>query len=80
MTHPFVYEEFKTYFPQYEELTDLWFPNGKNSIRVRLKNKRELVFTINGTRDWCFETVDSYLKRMGEKYKGIKTEKGGQKM
>lgn len=64
MTHPRVYEEFKTYFPQYEQMMKLWFPNGKNSIRVRLNNGRELVFTYNGTNEWCFETVDNFLKRM----------------
>ena len=64
MTHPEVYEDFKTYFPQYEKMTELWFPNGKNSIRARLNNGHELVFTYNGTKKWCFETVDHFLKRM----------------
>jgi hypothetical protein len=41
-----------------------WFPNGLNSIRVRLTNGEDFIFTYNGERNWCFETVDSYIVRM----------------
>lgn len=41
-----------------------WFPNGLNSIRVRLTNKEDFIFTYNGEQNWCFETVDSYIVRM----------------
>lgn len=41
-----------------------WFPNGLNSIRVRLTNKDEFIFTYNSDKNWCYETVDSYIVRM----------------
>ena len=41
-----------------------WFPNGHNSIRVRLTNNEDFIFTYNSDKDWCYETVDSYIIRM----------------
>lgn len=64
MAHERIYEIYKIMFPYYSDLTELYFPNGKNSIRVRLKNKMELIFTYDGKKkDFCFETVDHYLER-----------------
>ncbi len=42
MTHNEVYKRFELYFPQYAgaDKVDVWFPNGKNSIRIRQKNKQ----------------------------------------
>lgn len=67
MQHLDVYEWFKRYFPQYSEHVETWFQNGKNSVRVRQENKQEFIFTYNGEKDWCFETADSYVKRMKER-------------
>jgi hypothetical protein len=66
MTHPKVYNEFKIYFPNYAEHAKAWFPNGKNSIRVRMY-AGDIVFTYNGTRDWSLETLDSHIERMEER-------------
>lgn len=50
---------------------DEWFPNGKNSIRVRFKkttlpfelNKDgELIFTAESRDEWRLETIDSWIK------------------
>lgn len=69
MAHGDVYKCFELYFPQYAgENVELWFQNGKNSIRVRTTDKREFIFTCNGKDDWRFETVKSFIKgRKGEK-------------
>ena len=64
MSHNNVFEQFKFLLPQYIGYVDTWFPNGKNSIRVRRTHGYELVFTFNGIDDWCLETVDSFLNRM----------------
>lgn len=64
MAHNDVYKQFKTQFPEYEEHIEDWFPNGKNSIRVRIKNGSDFVFTYNHWTDWCFETVESYIRKM----------------
>lgn len=58
-----IYEWFKLYFPQFVEHVESWFPNGKNSVRVRQTNGQEFIFSYNGQRDWRFETVDSFLKK-----------------
>lgn len=42
----------------------VWFPNGRNSIRIRHHNKREYVFTYINPGEWCFETIDSFMKKM----------------
>lgn len=68
MTHKEVFEKFKLYFPQFAESVETIFPSSKNSIRIRIGYLRDYIFTFNGERDWCFETVDSFIKRMkGEK-------------
>lgn len=65
MTHKEVHEWFELYFPAYaRENVDVWFPNGKNCIRIRLRNRQEFVFTYDGKNDWKFETMQSFLKTM----------------
>ncbi len=41
-----------------------WFPNGKNSIRVRIDGGSDFVFTYNNWTDWCYETVESHIRKM----------------
>lgn len=69
MAHGDVYKWFELYFPHYAGgNAEMWFPNGKNSIRVRQTNGQEFIFTYNGKNDWRFETVKSFIKgRKGEK-------------
>lgn len=69
MAHGDVYKWFELYFPQYAgENIEIWFPNDRNSIRVRQTNKQEFIFTYNGKDDWRFETIKSFIKgRKGEK-------------
>lgn len=64
-----VFEYFKLYFPQFAEHVTEWFPNGKNSIRVRQSNGQDFIFTYNGKKDWCFETVRCFLERVRKERK-----------
>lgn len=64
MVHREVLERFKHLFPQYEGYIKTWFPNGKDSVRLRQLNGQEFVFTFHSDKDWCFETLDSHLKHM----------------
>lgn len=64
MVHREVYFKFKSLFPSIDALVSEYFPNGKNSIRVRTKNHCDYVFTYNDADDWRFETVDSFIKTM----------------
>ncbi len=65
MTHKSVYQWFELYFPLYAgDKVDVWFQNGKNSIRIRQKNHQEFIFTFNDKDDWRFETVKSFINEL----------------
>ena len=70
MSHAEVYKAFRQYFPTYVgENIAAWFPNGRNSIRVREANGDEFIFSFNNGKDWKFETIDSFLNgKKGEKW------------
>ena len=49
---------------------DAWFPNGQNSVRIRLKKgvalpfnipKVDLIFTAKSRYDWKLETIESWI-------------------
>lgn len=64
MLHTKVYGYFKDYLPAQAEKADVYFPNGKNSIRIRNKDGSEFIFTCLSPKDWCYETLNIYIKRM----------------
>lgn len=70
MSHHEVMKKFKELFCIEEREIDTWFQNGKNSIRVRNKNKVEFVFTYENDHDWCLETAERFLKKLEDKLKG----------
>ena len=54
---------------------DEWFPNGQNSVRVRLKEgvmlpfdipKVDLIFTAKSRGNWKLETIDSWVETMNK--------------
>ncbi len=68
MSHNEIYKQFELYFPDYaKERVAVWFPNGKNCIRVRQINGQEFVFSYIDQNTWKFETVNNFLKSMKEK-------------
>ena len=65
MSHSEVLKRFEAYFPNLSgDAMDVWFANGKNSIRVRLRNRQEFIFTFHGDKDWKLETIESFMKTM----------------
>ena len=65
MSHSEVMKWFENYFPDYSgDRIDVWFPNGRNSIRIRQKNGQEFIFTYHSQKDWRFETITSFLNGM----------------
>ena len=67
MTHTNVFKRFQTMFPKLNYHDAIWFPNGKDSIRMRgLYNfdgtKCDFIFTYHGKTNWRLETVDSFLE------------------
>ena len=69
MFHKEVLERFKTICGVDDECIKEWFPNGKNSVRVVLKNDYQLILTYNSVKDWRLETRASYENRLSEKAK-----------
>ena len=68
MAHRDVFELFKKLLPTYAEDITEWFPNGKNSVRVRNASlHQDFVFTYEGPQEWRFETVYSFTKTMIKK-------------
>lgn len=68
MTYKEVFEKFNHYFPQFADSVETIFPNGKNSVRIRVRYLQDYIFTYNKEKDWCLETVGSFIKRTkGEK-------------
>lgn len=68
MTHKEVYHQFESHFPQYAKDVKEWFPSGKNTVRVRLNDRREFIFNYEGLNNMRFETLSSYVDKMkGEK-------------
>lgn len=64
MNHNSVHDIYKRLLPGFEAQTELWFPNGWNSIRVRFFNGRDYIFTIGENDELMFEEVGHFLKRM----------------
>lgn len=65
MNHVEVLKQFEKRFPDLSgDAVDVWFTNGKNSIRIRQKNGMELIFTFNKDADWKLETIESSMKTM----------------
>lgn len=60
MLHIDVLKRFKKIFPIKDGSIEYWWPNGKNSIRVRLENSVELVLTYLSNKKWRLETVESF--------------------
>lgn len=63
MEHVGIFKKFKRIIGSLNKLED-WFPNGKNSIRVRLISGSDFIFTYNSDDDWSVETVESYLRKL----------------
>lgn len=68
MLHADLYEKvFKPLFPQYDDKTEEFYPNGRNSIRVRLTLGYDVIFTYNEDSlddEWRLESVRSFINRI----------------
>lgn len=69
MIHTIIIEIFKQNFPQYKDNITEWYPNGKNSIRVKLKDKTEIVYTHNSDRNWSLESKKHFINKLNEQIK-----------
>lgn len=63
MTHNKVYEDFTKRMSVYTKQVIEWFPNGKDSIRVRFKDGKDYIYTIDES-GFCFETKERFINRL----------------
>ena len=63
MIHTQVYGFFQTCLPDQAKEVKEYFPNGKNSIRIRKTNGQEFIFSLREPKAWKFETIDQFLCR-----------------
>ena len=74
MTHNQVYERFKSIFPTYITKNVIYFPNGRNSIRIRgtkgfSETGKDIVFSVdNHGAQWTLETLDSFIEKMRKEF------------
>lgn len=61
MIHTQVYGFFQTCLPDQAKEVKEYFPNGKNSIRIRKTNGQEFIFSLREPKAWKFETIDQFL-------------------
>lgn len=66
MTHNSVYRRFKEILPDIAKDTVAWFGNGKDSIRVRLTDGEDYIFTLTGRDTWTYENLDSFIERLNK--------------
>jgi hypothetical protein len=71
MVHAQVYDFFRQVLPLEEKEAKVYFPNGRNSIRIRKRNGQEFIFSYRSQTEWAYETVDLFLARLkGENKNG----------
>lgn len=64
MLHKDVMQKFEEISNVDERSINTWFPNGKNSVRIRFKNNTEIVFTYASPKVWRIETIDHFIKNL----------------
>ena len=72
MSHSDVFAVFKDIYLIRESgvLVDKWYPNGKNSIRVKLIGSHtELIFSYKSRHNWKLETRDSFVDELSNSLK-----------
>ena len=69
MLHGQVYKYFKEILPDMEKKVIKYFPNGKNSIRVRQDDGRDFIFSFESPLIWRYETVNHFVANMKGKRK-----------
>lgn len=64
MKHEEVYKQFRKLFPEIAAHVGDWFPNGRNSVRIRIRQGTDFIFNYRDNYTWNLETVDSYINRI----------------
>ena len=65
-THEDLFEEYRQMLKVDERLIEEWFPCGKDSIRVRFTDGKEVIWTVTGPENYMIESVESVCRRLDE--------------
>lgn len=64
--HEKIFKDFKNRFPNFLNDRVEFFPNGKNSIRLRnlsnVNESKDYIYTLRDDGGWQFETVSHFIK------------------
>lgn len=60
MSHIDVVRKFVEIVRINEDYIKDWIPNGRCSVRIRLKDRSELIFTFQDQKRWRLETIESF--------------------
>lgn len=63
MTHKNVFETFNKMFHGWRGMSEFWYPYGNSTIKIRMKNRAEYVFTYFDERHWKLETIESFGRK-----------------
>lgn len=63
MKHDEIFELFKMHFSNYIGTLEEWFPNGKDSIRVRFADGRDYIYTVS-ENGFSFESKESFIDKL----------------
>ena len=69
MTPIDIFEKFKKVYPVWPDDVERFLTIGANAIQVRLKNRKELVFTYFSSNKWKIESMDLYNSEIKKKGK-----------
>lgn len=72
MTPIDIFEKFKKVYPVWPDDVGRFLAFDTNVIQVRLKNRKELVFTYFSSNKWKIESMDLYNSEIKKKGKGLK--------
>lgn len=69
MPHKEILKKYKEITKTKDEDIIVWFPCGKNAIRIRPKKGIEFVFSYYTDKKWCLETIDKFIEVINERRK-----------
>lgn len=61
-----VLKQFQRIFHPAKDSVTEWAPNGKNSVRVTLRDGSKFAFTYVSDDEWRLETVRSFIRSMAK--------------
>jgi len=64
--HTDLFEEYRRLCNVDDEYIEEYYPYGENSIKVRFKDGKEVIWTLKGPENWEIESFEHYCRRIGE--------------